>query len=144
MTYYEWVSYIDELKTKPITDDVIKKINTYNFDFPPEVMVRLEDHLLRVIFDKLGTIRDELDTEIDKVNSPQELTLLINKIKSTIKDVFKIQKVKSFDTALLNELKGDIERYVDDYTTTIKRRYAAVKSSDYAMILNNLNLMEER
>lgn len=144
MTYYEWISFIDELKDKPITDDVIKKINTYNFDFPQEVMIRLENHILKVMFDKLRNVREELDSNIDNIKSPQELTILVNKIKESIRDASRIQRVKYFDTALINELKADVEKYAADYTATIKKRYNGVNSSEYTIILNNLNLMEEK
>lgn len=143
MTYYEWVSYLDELINKPITDDVIKKINTYDFKFPQDTMARLETHILRIMFDKLRNIRESLENDLNKVKSPQELQILVNKIKDTIKEVSKIQKVKYFDTALVNELKSDIEKFTGDYESVIKKHYKGISTNEYAMIINNMRLLED-
>ncbi len=40
MTYYEWVTYIENLTNKRINDDVINKINQYEFNYPQNVMIR--------------------------------------------------------------------------------------------------------
>ena len=142
MTYYEWINYIEEFKEKQITDDFIKKINTFDFDYPQDVMFRLEDHILKIIFDKLGLLRDDLEIKIETIKSPQELTLLINKIKDTIKEVTKLQKIKYFDNALVNEIKVDIEKYVEEYTKIIKRHFNGITSNEYLVVLNNMHLME--
>ena len=143
MTYYEWINYIEEFKEKQITDDFIKKINTFDLNYPQDVMFRLEDHILKIIFDKLGLLRDDLEIKIETIKSPQELTLLINKIKDTIKEVTKLQKIKYFDNALVNEIKVDIEKYVEEYTKIIKRHFNGITSNEYLVVLNNMHLMEE-
>ena len=142
MTYYEWVTYIDEFRNKPITDDFIKKVNTYDFKLPLDAMIRLEDHILKVMFDKLSDIRDDLDNDLNKIKSPKELSILVDKIKDTIKDVSKLEKIKYYDAAFINEFKSDVEKYAGDYVETIKRHYKGITSNEYAVVINNMHLLE--
>ena len=105
-------------------------------------MVRLEDHILKIMFDKLADIRDELNNDLNKIKSPNELTILINRIKSTINEVSKLEKIKYYDAAFINDFKSDVEKYASDYMETIKRYYKGNKSNEYAIIINNMHLLE--
>ena len=144
MTYYEWVSYIEGLSTKSITDEDINKINKAEFDYSNEIMVRIVNHYIDVIFKKLNQAEDDLTTNLNKIKSAHELTLQINDIKETLKDVNKLLKVNLFDEELLNYLKESIFNYSNDYIDIIKKHYKGNTSSEYAIILNNLKFMEEK
>ena len=142
MTYYEWVNYIEGLTNKSITDEDIKKINETTFDYSVDIMVRITDHYINVILKKLNEAEDNLITNLDKIKSPHELTLQINDIKETLKDVNKLLTIKLFDEELLNYLKENIFNYSNGYIDIIKKHYKGNTSSEYAIILNNLKFME--
>ena len=142
MTYYEWVNYIEGLTNKSITDEDIKKINETTFDYPADIMVRITDHYINVILKKLNEAEDNLINNLDKIKSPHELTLQINDIKETLKDVNKLLTIKLFDEELLNYLKENIFNYSNGYIDIIKKHYKGNTSSEYAIILNNLKFME--
>lgn len=142
MTYYEWVNYIEGLTNKSITDEDIKKINESTFDYPVDIMVRITDHYINVILKKLNEAEDNLINNLDKIKSPHELTLQINDIKETLKDVNKLLTIKLFDEELLNYLKENIFNYSNGYIDIIKKHYKGNTSSEYAIILNNLKFME--
>ena len=142
MTYYEWVNYIEGLTNKSITDEDIKKINESTFDYSVDIMVRITDHYINVILKKLNEAEDNLINNLDKIKSPHELTLQINDIKETLKDVNKLLTIKLFDEELLNYLKENIFNYSNGYIDIIKKHYKGNTSSEYAIILNNLKFME--
>ena len=142
MTYYEWVSYIEGLSTKSITDEDINKINKAEFDYSNEIMVRIVNHYINVILKKLNEAEDNLINNLDKIKSPHELTLQINDIKETLKDVNKLLTIKLFDEELLNYLKENIFNYSNGYIDIIKKHYKGNTSNEYAIILNNLKFME--
>lgn len=142
MTYYEWVNYIEGLTNKSITDEDIKKINETTFDYSVDIMVRITDHYINVILKKLNEAEDNLINNLDKIKSPHELTLQINDIKETLKDVNKLLTIKLFDEELLNYLKENIFNYSNGYIDIIKKHYKGNTSSEYAIILNNLKFME--
>lgn len=142
MTYYEWVNYIEGLTNKSITDEDIKKINESTFDYPVDIMVRITDHYINVILKKLNEAEDNLINNLDKIKSPHELTLQINDIKETLKDVNKLLTIKLFDEELLNYLKENIFNYSNGYIDIIKKHYKGNTSNEYAIILNNLKFME--
>lgn len=142
MTYYEWVNYIEGLTNKSITDEDIKKINETTFDYPTDIMVRITDHYINVILKKLNEAEDNLINNLDKIKSPHELTLQINDIKETLKDVNKLLTIKLFDEELLNYLKENIFNYSNGYIDIIKKHYKGNTSNEYAIILNNLKFME--
>ncbi len=144
MTYYEWVTYIENLTNKRINDDVINKINQYEFDYPQNVMIRLTDHIINVIYKKLNNERNLLNDKLYDIKSPNELTLLINNLKSVIADTLKLLKVKYFDNSLITDIKNDIYNYSNDYIDIIKKHYNGITSNEYAIIINNLKLMEEK
>ena len=144
MTYFEWVTYIEGLTEKTITDADIEKINKYEFDYSNDTMVRLVDHFINVIFKKLTKAEDDLTTNLNKIKSPQELTLQINDIKETVKDVNKLFKIKYFDEEILGYLKENLFNYINDYTDIIKKHYKGTTSSEYSIIINNLKFMEEK
>ena len=142
MTYYEWVNYIEGLTNKSITDEDIKKINETTLDYPVDIMVRITDHYINVILKKLNEAEDNLINNLDKIKSPHELTLQINDIKETLKDVNKLLTIKLFDEELLNYLKENIFNYSNGYIDIIKKQYKGNTSNEYAIILNNLKFME--
>lgn len=142
MTYYEWVNYIEGLTNKSITDEDIKKINESTFDYPVDIMVRITDHYINVILKKLNEAEDNLINNLGKIKSPHELTLQINDIKETLKDVNKLLTIKLFDEELLNYLKENIFNYSNGYIDIIKKHYKGNTNSEYAIILNNLKFME--
>lgn len=142
MTYYEWVNYIEGLTNKSITDEDIKKINETTFDYSVDIMVRITDHYINVILKKLNEAEDNLINNLDKIKSPHELTLQINDIKETLKDVNKLLTIKLFDEELLNYLKENIFNYSNGYIDIIKKHYKGNTSNEYAIILNNLKFME--
>ena len=142
MTYYEWVNYIEGLTNKSITDEDIKKINETTLDYPVDIMVRITDHYINVILKKLNEAEDNLINNLDKIKSPHELTLQINDIKETLKDVNKLLTIKLFDEELLNYLKENIFNYSNGYIDIIKKHYKGNTSNEYAIILNNLKFME--
>ncbi len=144
MTYYEWVTYIENLTNKRINDDVINKINQYEFDYPQNVMIRLTDHIINVIYKKLNNERNLLNDKLYDIKSPNELTLLINNLKSVIADTLKLLKVKYFDNSLITDIKNDIYNDSNDYIDIIKKHYNGITSNEYAIIINNLKLMEEK
>ena len=142
MTYYEWVNYIEGLTNKSITDEDIKKINESTFDYSVDIMVRITDHYINVILKKLNEAEDNLINNLGKIKSPHELTLQINDIKETLKDVNKLLTIKLFDEELLNYLKENIFNYSNGYIDIIKKHYKGNTNSEYAIILNNLKFME--
>lgn len=142
MTYYEWVNYIEGLTNKSITDEDIKKINESTLDYSADMMVRITDHYINVILKKLNEAEDNLINNLNKIKSPHELTLQINDIKETLKDVNKLLTIKLFDEELLNYLKENIFNYSNGYIDIIKKHYKGNTSSEYAIILNNLKFME--
>ena len=79
---------------------------------------------------------------VDKRIAPHELTLQINDIKETLKDVNKLLTIKLFDEELLNYLKENIFNYSNGYIDIIKKHYEGNTSNEYAIILNNLKFME--
>ena len=139
MTYYEWVNYIEGLTNKSITDE---DINESTFDYSVDIMVRITDHYINVILKKLNEAEDNLINNLDKIKSPHELTLQINDIKETLKDVNKLLTIKLFDEELLNYLKENIFNYSNGYIDIIKKHYKGNTSNEYAIILNNLKFME--
>jgi hypothetical protein len=144
MTYYEWVEYIEELKDKTITNEIINKINNYNFDYSQDVMIRLTDHIIGLIFKKLDNQMDYLIDNINNIKSPHELTLQINDIKETLNDSNKLLEIKYFEDELINDLKNQIVNYSNEYIDIIKSHYNGTINNEYSVILNGLNLMEEK
>ncbi len=144
MTYYELVTYIEDLTNKTITDEIINKINNSNFDYSQDVMIRILDHIINVIFKKLNNTEDDLINSLNNIKTSGELTLEINKIKSILKDVNKLLTIKYFETDLKNNIQNNIYDYSNEYISIIKKYYHGVNSNDYNIILNNLNLMEEK
>ena len=143
MTYYECVNYIEELKEKDITDDIINKINKFELDFPIDALNRMIDHILRVIFWKLNNIDDDLSISLNNIKSSQELSLKINYIKETINDVNKMLKIKYLDQELVDYIKESLIKYKEGYINTIKSHYKGITSNDYLIVLNNLKTMED-
>ena len=144
MTYYECVNYIEELKDKDITDDIINKINKFDLDFPNDAMNRIVDHFINVIYGKLNAVDDDLLISLNNIKSPQELSLKINHIKETINDVNKLLKVKYLDQELINYIKESMSKYRENFNNTIKSHYRGVTSNDYLIVLNSLKTMEEK
>jgi hypothetical protein len=144
MTYFELVTYIEDLKDKRITDEEITKINKFDLDYNNDVMVRITDHFINVIFSKLNTIEDDLIINLNSIKTPQELTLKIDNIKESIKDVNKLLKVKYFDEELITYLKENKEKYIESYTNIITNHFKGIKSNEYAMVINNMSFMEEK
>ena len=144
MTYYEWVKYIEDLSDKEISDEVINKINTYEFDYSQNIMFRLKDHIVNVIFKKLANEKDNLYNQLDNITSSQELSLVVNKIKQTINDTYKLLNNKHFDDSLKEEVNKEMEAFIEDYYYILKEHFKGTTSNEYAIILNNLKLKEEK
>ncbi len=144
MTYYELVTYIEDLTNKTITDEIIHKFNNYDFDYSQDIMVRIVDHIINVIFKKLNNTEDDLINTLNNIKSPEELTLEINKIKLILKDTNKLLTIKYFNEDLKNDIQNNINEYSNVYESIIKKHYNGISTNEYNIILNNLNLMEEK
>lgn len=144
MTYYEWASYLESLEDATITDEIISKINNYNFNYPPDVMIRLTDHIINAIIKKLVHQRDYLTDNLDNIKTPQELTLQINDLKVTLNDANKLLTVNLFNDELINSIRKHIINYSNQYIQIIKKYYNGTTNNDYSIIINNLKLMEEK
>ena len=58
MTYYEWISYFDSLKKKPISDEPINLINNSNLDYKGNIKVRFLNHIVKLINFRLNNSLD--------------------------------------------------------------------------------------
>ena len=138
MTYYEWISYFDSLKKKPISDEPINLINNSNLDYKGNIKVRFLNHIVKLINYRLN---NSLDTFLMKsrtiVQDKNSLTIELNDLKREIVFAKKLASTKYFEEDTKKQLLENIKKFGEEMNTAIKTSYMNINNSEILLLINN-------
>ena len=141
MTYYEWVTYIDNLKYNSISDENINQINNANITYTGDIKVRFLNHIVDVINFRLNEAVDNFLMKINLVVQDQNNLLLeINYLKNEMLIARKLATIKHFDEDTKKALLENIYKFGTDMNNQIKSSFTNINNQDILMIVNNLDL----
>lgn len=140
MTYYEWISYFDSLKKKPISDEPINLINNSNLDYKGNIKVRFLNHIVKLINYRLN---NSLDTFLMKsrtiVQDKNSLTIELNDLKREIVFAKKLASTKYFEEDTKKQLLENIKKFGEEMNTAIKTSYMNINNSEILLLINNID-----
>lgn len=140
MTYYEWISYFDSLKKKPISDEPINLINNSNLDYKGNIKVRFLNHIVKLINFRLN---NSLDTFLIKcrtvVQDKNSLTIELNDLKKEIIFARKLASTKYFEEDTKNQLLENIKKFGEEMNTAIKSSYMNSNDNEILLLINNID-----
>jgi len=141
MTYYEWVTYIDNLKYNSISDENINQINNANITYTGDIKVRFLNHIVDVINFRLNEAVDNFLMKTNLVvQDKNNLILEISYIKNEMAIAKKLASVRHFENDTKNSLLENIKKFGDDMNEQIKSSFANVNDQEVLMIINNFDL----
>ena len=141
MTYYEWVTYIDNLKYNSISDENINQINNANIAYTGDIKVRFLNHIVDVINFRLNEAVDNFLMKTNLVvQDKNNLILEISYIKNEMAIAKKLASVRHFENDTKNSLLENIKKFGDDMNEQIKSSFANLDDQEVLMIINNFDL----
>ncbi len=141
MTYYEWISYIENLKHNVVTDEIINQINGANITYTGDIRVRFLNHIVDVINYRLNESLDNFYIKLNTISQDRDNLLLeINYLKNEMVIAKKLASIKHFDDNTRKALLDNIYKLGADMNEQIKEGFANVNDQGILMIINNLDL----
>ncbi len=141
MTYYEWIAYFNQMKTAPISEELITKINDSNLNYQGDIKVRYLNQIVKLINYRLNAALDKFIEKIKLIaQNKDNLIFEINDIKKEIIFAKKLATTKYFDQSTKDELTTNITKFGDEINETIKQFFSNETNNEILMIINNLNV----
>jgi len=141
MTYYEWILYFNQMKTAPISEELITKINASNLNYQGDIKVRYLNQIVKLINYRLNTSLDRFIEKIKLISQNKDnLILEINDIKKEITFAKKLATTKYFDQTTKEELTTNITKFGEEINETIKHFFINETNNEILMIINNINV----
>lgn len=140
MTYYEWISYFDSLKTKPISDEPINLINNSNIDYKGNIKIRYLNHIVQLINYRLNNSLDNFLLKTKTiVQDKNSLSIELNDLKKEIIYAKKLASTKYFDDNVKNQLLENIKKFGIEMNEAIRASYMNCNNNEILMIVNNID-----
>ena len=140
MTYYEWVCYLDKLKTAPISDEPINYLNSSNIDYEGDIKIRFLNHIVDVTKYRLNTSLDSFFFRCRSfINDKDKLLAELNKLKSEVVFAKKLANIKYFDDNVKNELQTNIASFAEQMNEAVKNLFTGSQNNDILIIIHNLD-----
>jgi hypothetical protein len=141
MTYYEWITYIDNLKHNAVTEEMINNINNATITYTGDIKVRFLNHIVDVINYRLNEALDNFYMKLHIIAQDREnLMLEINYLKNEMVIAKKLATVKHFDDNTKKSLLDNIYKLGSDMNNQIKEAFANSSDQGVLVIINNLDL----
>ena len=141
MTYYDWISYFDNLKNAPINDKAINFINSSDVSYKGNIKIRFQNHIIDLINYRLNNSLDNFLLKIKIISQDNNTFIIeINELKKEIEFAKNLAQVKFFDENDKQNVLYNISEFVNEMTNSIKLSFENVENSEMLMIINNLDL----
>lgn len=142
MSYYDWVKMFEILKTSPMDDSIIKKLEDKNLDGNDYVLEKLINHVINTINTRLN---NRYFLWVDRILSSNididTLSLDLINLKKEKKFVIKIVSLPIFIGELSDAFKNVInERFEDIYNIIRKNIEYIDKDGSYIDTFNKIML----
>ena len=145
MTYYNWVMLFDKIKNEDMNEAVLNELaskTTVNYEGNANTL--FVNHIVDVINTRIKNAISNFIFKSKTASDIQSFQMEINLLK---KEVEYLKKFISYDYVPDNK-RAQINNYLN---SSIKKLEEVIKSSfknntdnDYSVVINNLNLMEEK
>ena len=141
MTYYEWITYLDNLKYNSVSDENINFINNSKITYTGDIKVRFLNHIVDVINYRLNEAVDNFLMKLNLVVQDQNnLILEISYIKKEMDIAKKLASIKYFEEETRKSLIENIYKFGNDMNDQIKNSFVNVNNQEISLIINNLDL----
>ena len=108
MTYYEWINYFDNLKNKPISDDIINFINNSNITYQGNIRVRYLNHIVALINFRLNDALDKFIIKNKALNQGKDtIAIELSDLKKEIEIAKKLASIRHFEENTKNDCKNN-------------------------------------
>ena len=142
MTYYEWVSYIDNMHNVNITPDMIKKINDFSKDYPPEIQNRFTSHIIDLIADSFISLTDDFKSKSQRgLITKESLILEINNIKERLGVLTSIGSLSLFNESSQMQIKSYINKFATELKNMIVESLKNSNNNEILLLINNIDLI---
>lgn len=140
MTYYEWITLIENTKTGPISEDLLNKINNSNIEYQGDIKVRFLNHIVDLINARLNNSLDNFLLKYKTiVQDKNNLVMEINQLKQEIIYARKLTQIKYFDETTKKNLIEGVRAFGEEMNTSIKNGLINTNDNEIRMLINNLD-----
>ena len=140
MTYYEWINYFDNLKNKPISDDIINFINNSNITYQGNIRVRYLNHIVALINYRLNDALDKFIIKNKALNQDKDtIAIELSDLKKEIEIAKKLASIRHFEENTKNELLKNIKLFGEEMNSTIKTIFSNCKNNEILILINNFD-----
>ena len=140
MTYYEYVTLIEENKLMARNENIVNYLNKISYE--GHVLGRIITHLINMLIFRLNNSIDIFTKNVlqDGV-APDKLAVHLAEIKKEINYVNSFAQVNILKSSA-EQIKSFVLTFADNTEQTIKRSLADINNNEINSLINNLNLKE--
>lgn len=122
-TYFELVSYLDNVVTYDINDEIIKNLNEMNVDLRGNRYNRFLNHILEILDNRINTYYKELHDRLGKIRNLDEFEDEFNNLLDEIDIQIKLSSIAVIAEEDHNKLVDFIKTNFNEILNRLKKYY---------------------